>query len=353
MATGHQGRSGTSREPRWLPAEPVPRTLSRRGLALAVLSLAIGCSDGATAPDAPTAPPPPAVTLEIPRQDLVVGERPVEVDLSDHFGHPEGDSLTFAAAVSDTSVASASITAGLLRLAARATGAATVSLTATDPHGSSAATRFAVVVWENSDGTALVALYEATDGPNWVDSENWLTGAPLGAWYGVEVEGSGRVVALDLSGTWDDEGLAEHGLRGAIPPELSGLDSLRALDLSGNALTGPIPSALAHLVRLADVDLADNRLTGAIPPEFGDLAGLEYLDLSGNTLTGAIPPGTRQPRRLEDPKPLGQHLDRYDPVGIGRSGELGIPRPLGEPADRRGPTRARHPEEPEVARPEP
>ena len=266
MAIGHRGKNRTGHEQRWLPAVPVPRGLLGRGQALAVLSLAVGCADGATAPDASTAPPPPVVTLEIPQQNLVVGEPPVEVDLSDHFSHPDGDSLTFAAAVSDTSVASVAIAASLLRLAARANGATSVNVTATDSHGGSVATRFPVVVAGTSDRAALLALYEATDGPNWVNSENWLTDAPLGDWYGVEVDGSGRVIHLDLSGTWDDEGNAEHGL------------------------TGAIPSALADLARLASLGLGDNRLTGAIPPELGDLAGLEYLDLSGNTLTGAIPP---------------------------------------------------------------
>lgn len=290
MAIRLREKSGTGHEQRRLPAVPVPRGLLRRGRALAVLSLAVGCSDAATSPDVSTPPQPPVVILEIPEQNLMVGEPAVEVDLSDHFSHPGGDSLTFAAAVSDTSVASVAIAAGLLRLEPRATGATTVNVTATDSHGGSVATRFAVVVAGTSDRVALVALYRATDGPNWVNSENWLTDAPLGDWYGVEVDGSGRVTDLALSGTWDDEDFAEHGLSGSIPPELGGLDSLRALDLSGNALTGAIPSALADLARLAYLGLADNRLAGSIPPELGDLAGLERLDLSGNALTGAIPP---------------------------------------------------------------
>jgi hypothetical protein len=35
----------------------------------------------------------------------------------------------------------------------------------------------------NSDRDALVALFNATDGPNWKDNTNWLTDAPLGDWY--------------------------------------------------------------------------------------------------------------------------------------------------------------------------
>ena len=80
---------------------------------------------------------------------------------------------------------------------------------------------------------ALVALYEATDGPNWVNNDNWLTDAPLDEWYGVETDASGRVVRLNLGGRWDSEAreFMLHGLTGPIPSELG--DLARAL---GNRL---------------------------------------------------------------------------------------------------------------------
>ena len=56
-----------------------------------------------------------------------------------------------------------------------------------------------------SDHDILIALYETTDGPNWLNSDNWLTDAPLGDWYGVDTDASGRVVRLDLVGMWDSE----------------------------------------------------------------------------------------------------------------------------------------------------
>ena len=34
----------------------------------------------------------------------------------------------------------------------------------------------------------LVALYNATDGPNWTNNTNWLTG-PVSTWFGVTVTG--------------------------------------------------------------------------------------------------------------------------------------------------------------------
>ena len=68
---------------------------------------------------------------------------------------------------------------------------------------------------------ALVALYNATDGPNWVNNENWLTDAPLGEWYGVDTDNAGRVVGLNLGGKWDFE------LGVIIPPWSHRPDPLR------------------------------------------------------------------------------------------------------------------------------
>ena len=48
------------------------------------------------------------------------------------------------------------------------------------------------------DRDALVALYNATDGPNWRIRTNWLSDAPLGSWYGVITDSKGRVTSLDL-----------------------------------------------------------------------------------------------------------------------------------------------------------
>ena len=46
------------------------------------------------------------------------------------------------------------------------------------------------------DRAALVALYNATDGPNWTNNSGWLTDTPVGQWYGVATNDSGRVTSL-------------------------------------------------------------------------------------------------------------------------------------------------------------
>ena len=89
-----------------------------------------------------------------------------------------------------------------------------------------------------ADRHALVALYIATDGANWVRNEGWLTDQPLSTWRGVFTNPEGRVSRLELQ---------VNQLTGPIPPGLRRLASLEALRLSNNQLEGPIPSWLGEL----------------------------------------------------------------------------------------------------------
>jgi len=149
----------------------------------------------------------------------------------------------------------------------------------------------AEITVENPDRAALVAFYEATDGPNWINSENWLTDRPLREWYGVSADRSGRVVRLNLRGRRDPESRRNisHGLNGRIPAELGNLGNLEWLDLERNELTGPIPPELGNLTSLENLNLSFNRLSGGIPSAIGSLTNLENLNLSINRLSGRIP----------------------------------------------------------------
>ncbi len=173
-----------------------------------------------------------------------------------------------------------------------------------------------------SDRDVLVTLYEATDGDNWLENDNWLSSRPIGEWYGVTADDSGRVIELnlyenELSGTIPPElgnltkldvlSLAVNQLRGTIPPELGNLSKLTLLHLYSNQLSGPISPELSKLANLEHLALSWNRLGGTVPPELGKLARLESLVLSGNRLTGTIPPDLGNLARL---KGLGLHVNR-------------------------------------------
>ena len=131
-----------------------------------------------------------------------------------------------------------------------------------------------------SDRAALVALYNATGGPNWTDNTNWLSDKPLGEWHGVTTDDSGRVTEIDL---------LNNGLSGKIPPKLGSLSNLTYLRLSSTRLSGKIPPELGNLSKLVVLYLYNNQLTGEIPSELGNLSNLLRLSLEDNQLTGEIP----------------------------------------------------------------
>ena len=151
---------------------------------------------------------------------------------------------------------------------------------------------------------ALHALYNATDGANWINSDNWLTDAPLSDWHGIKTDDEGRITEIylignNLSGEIPAElgrlshleglYLARNDLSGSIPAELGDLSNLRTLMLFDNDLTGTIPYQLGNLGSLEEIHLGRNQLSGRIPTQLGNLENLRRLHLTVNDLSGSIP----------------------------------------------------------------
>ena len=97
----------------------------------------------------------------------------------------------------------------------------------------------------STDKAALVALYNATDGPNWANNRNWLSDRPIGEWSRVSTDGDGRVTGLWLDG---------NQLSGTIASELGNLANLEHLSLGGNQLSGCVPAKL--------LDVSSNDVAG-------------------------------------------------------------------------------------------
>ena len=162
-------------------------------------------------------------------------------------------------------------------------------------------------VRESPDRAALVALYNAMGGANWTQQRYWLSGKPVGDWYGVTTDVAGRVTGLDLyyvglNGplpavvgdlTYLQElSIAQNpGLSGSLPPELFKLTNLRRLSITGSQLTGALPAELGNLTDLQELYLYENDLGGQIPVELAGLSKLEHLYLSGNDFEGCLPEG--------------------------------------------------------------
>ena len=184
---------------------------------------------------------------------------------------------------------------------------------------------------------ALVALYNATNGPGWKNNANWLSEAPIRQWHGVATY-CGRVIGLDLRdnnlagpippelGNLSDLELlylSENQLTGPIPPELGNLSNLELLYLSENQLTGPIPAELGSLSKMGSLHLGHNQLSGKIPPELGNLSDLGLLYLSENQLTGPIPAELGSLTSLTQLELTGNQVTGPIPAELGSLSKLG------------------------------
>jgi Leucine-rich repeat (LRR) protein len=151
--------------------------------------------------------------------------------------------------------------------------------------------------------TALEALYNSTNGSEWVNDTGWEVMNTPCSWFGITCSGS-RVTQINLSnnqltGTIPFQlgnlpnlkylYLNYNQLGDGIPPQLGNLSNLTRLVLSSNQLIGNIPTLLGNLTSLTQLDLSYNQLSGSIPTQLGSLTNLTLLYLHNNQLTGPLP----------------------------------------------------------------
>ena len=304
----------------WTTSDILVATVTASGLVTAVANglAAVTATSGAISGDAAVEVMQVVrrVTLSPGADTLILGDSlRLAAEALDGNAHPVADAA-FTWSSSDAAIAAVD-TSGVVG----GVGEGTAEITAAigDVRGVAQLTVF------NPDRSPLVALYNALDGPNWVENGNWLTDKPVAQWHGVGTNASGRVDFVSLAGRQDGRGnWIRYGLKGAIPPELGRLDKLRRLLLFGNELSGTIPAELGDLVNLEQLDLWDNELSGTIPAELGDLVNLEQLTLSYNELAGPIPPELGGLVKLKQLRLQNNSLEGAIPPELGNLAQLDL-----------------------------
>ena len=150
---------------------------------------------------------------------------------------------------------------------------------------------------------ALIALYNALDGDNWKNNENWCSEKPLNEWFGIITDEKGCVIELNVP--------FDNNAKGEIPQAIAQLGNLKRLYLSGMDISGVLPrdifqitsleNILINCLKMEPVDLKGigalkklkslflNKVSGGLPEEIGFLTELQNLTLRSAGLDGIIP----------------------------------------------------------------
>jgi len=153
----------------------------------------------------------------------------------------------------------------------------------------------------NAERSALINIYNSTDGANW--NRTWdLEKDPRG-WFGVVVK-NGAVTELNLTG---------NALSGTFPTYVSSLTKLKKLDLSNNKLTGEVAMGVSFLSSLIKLDVSNNKLNGNPANSLSGFFNLEDLALGGNNFT------------IPDVNGLLQNFNNIKVLNIGDLGLISIP----------------------------
>lgn len=119
------------------------------------------------------------------------------------------------------------------------------------------------------DSTALVSLYNATNGLGWVNSTNWTVGT-IDTWFGVTVN-LGRVTKLVLD---------NNNLNGTLPAnDIRTLTELTKIEISSNAIFGDLNDAIYTLINLDTLNIGDTNWEGEFPSSLQNLSNLSFVNL--------------------------------------------------------------------------
>ncbi len=175
---------------------------------------------------------------------------------------------------------------------------------------------------------ALIAFYNAMNGPNWKDNSNWCSDKPVTEWSGInywpgsDLSDEKHVVSIYM---------ADNNLCGTLPAEMADLTKLLYLRLnesSGSIIDYENVSNITSLENLfigpgdfysPSMDDIYNCYT-TIPENIGNLQNLTFLEISG--VKGVIPESLFSLSRLKNLELRNAMLDGSLPSGFGRLSSL-------------------------------
>jgi len=129
----------------------------------------------------------------------------------------------------------------------------------------------------------FAVFYFAMGGTQWKRDTDWLSELHTCDWYGLECNLDAFVIDIFL---------AENGMIGTLPRELSNILDLESISIELNVIEGAIPSEFGALTKLTDLTLSSTAnldFQGTLPSEVGNLSNLRRLRMRSNGLTGSIP----------------------------------------------------------------
>lgn len=144
----------------------------------------------------------------------------------------------------------------------------------------------------NKERLALIKIYNALNGVQWTNCENWCSDKPLSEWEGVMANGDAEVYRLWLS--------HDAYVKGEIPDCIGDLIYLENISFEYSNVSGKIPETIGNLIRLKRITVSNCRLEGNIPKSIANCKQLEYVDMSKNFFTGEIPESFFQCEKLSD-----------------------------------------------------
>lgn len=165
-----------------------------------------------------------------------------------------------------------------------------------------------------AERTALMAIFNALDGPNWESHEEWGTEAPVTRWPKVMCDENGHVVSLNLN---------DPGIKGSLPPEIGNLPYLTALNMGGPYVdchfTGSLPEEIGNLTNLKRLQMDNCPFEGRLPESLGNLSNLEglYITYCEKLAPGPIPSWIGNLAKLKVLQIYGHNFTGQLPESIG------------------------------------